>query len=180
MATNRVNPQSKEALLKSYNIRLKEDVRSMLENFEGNNPALVVFFLDLIDQFPPHRNRQTRQRRIRIASAVEDHPMRAGHVRDAGAGGQHRSGRRIADEARLRHQTVFDPERFPFGQRGHHRQLAAVPLHAARLRQETDDIARRDGRRSVRSRGGILHERVQVRRLRVSVHVNCDADFGLV
>ncbi|BFF93000.1 mediator of RNA polymerase II transcription subunit 22-like [Drosophila madeirensis] len=27
-------PQSKEALLKSYNARLKEDVRSMLENFE--------------------------------------------------------------------------------------------------------------------------------------------------
>lgn len=35
MASNRVNPQSKEALLKSYNTRLKEDVRSMLENFEG-------------------------------------------------------------------------------------------------------------------------------------------------
>jgi len=28
-------PQSKEALLKSYNARLKDDVRSMLENFEG-------------------------------------------------------------------------------------------------------------------------------------------------
>lgn len=28
-------PQSKEALLKSYNTRLKEDVKSMLENFEG-------------------------------------------------------------------------------------------------------------------------------------------------
>ncbi|XP_017852669.1 mediator of RNA polymerase II transcription subunit 22 [Drosophila busckii] len=27
-------PQSKEALLKSYNARLKDDVRSMLENFE--------------------------------------------------------------------------------------------------------------------------------------------------
>jgi len=27
-------PQSKEALLKSYNLRLKEDVKSMLENFE--------------------------------------------------------------------------------------------------------------------------------------------------
>ncbi|XP_053951835.1 mediator of RNA polymerase II transcription subunit 22 [Anastrepha ludens] len=30
----RALPQSKEALLKSYNTRLKEDVRSMLENFE--------------------------------------------------------------------------------------------------------------------------------------------------
>jgi len=30
-------PQSKEALLKSYNARLKDDVRSMLENFEGIN-----------------------------------------------------------------------------------------------------------------------------------------------
>ncbi|XP_017055116.1 mediator of RNA polymerase II transcription subunit 22 isoform X3 [Drosophila ficusphila] len=27
-------PQSKEALLKSYNARLKDDVRSMLENFD--------------------------------------------------------------------------------------------------------------------------------------------------
>ena len=27
--------QSKDALLKSYNTRLKEDVKSMLENFEG-------------------------------------------------------------------------------------------------------------------------------------------------
>lgn len=30
-------PQSKEALLKSYNARLKDDVRSMLENFEGKH-----------------------------------------------------------------------------------------------------------------------------------------------
>lgn len=29
-------PQSKEALLKSYRTRLKDDVKSMLENFEGN------------------------------------------------------------------------------------------------------------------------------------------------
>lgn len=28
-------PQSKEALLKSYQTRLKDDVKSMLENFEG-------------------------------------------------------------------------------------------------------------------------------------------------
>lgn len=28
--------QTKDALLKSYNTRLKEDVKSMLENFEGN------------------------------------------------------------------------------------------------------------------------------------------------
>lgn len=27
--------QTKDALLKSYNTRLKEDVKSMLENFEG-------------------------------------------------------------------------------------------------------------------------------------------------
>lgn len=27
--------QSKEALLKSYNTRLKDDVKSMLENYEG-------------------------------------------------------------------------------------------------------------------------------------------------
>jgi hypothetical protein len=28
--------QSKDTLLKSYQTRLKEDVKSMLENFEGN------------------------------------------------------------------------------------------------------------------------------------------------
>lgn len=33
--TRSTHPQSKEALLKSYNTRLKEDVKSMLENFEG-------------------------------------------------------------------------------------------------------------------------------------------------
>lgn len=34
-------PQSKEALLKSYQSRLKDDVRSMLENFEGMNVKIV-------------------------------------------------------------------------------------------------------------------------------------------
>lgn len=36
MSNVRNLPQSKEALLKSYTIRLKDDVKSMLENFEGN------------------------------------------------------------------------------------------------------------------------------------------------
>lgn len=35
MAQQRALPQSKEALLKSYQSKLKEDVKSMLENFEG-------------------------------------------------------------------------------------------------------------------------------------------------
>lgn len=35
MAAQRALPQSKEALLKSYTTRLKDDVKSMLENFEG-------------------------------------------------------------------------------------------------------------------------------------------------
>lgn len=34
MAQSRGLPQSKEALLKSYSTRLKDDVKSMLENFE--------------------------------------------------------------------------------------------------------------------------------------------------
>ncbi|KAJ6636853.1 Mediator of RNA polymerase II transcription subunit 22 [Pseudolycoriella hygida] len=34
MSSQRNLPQSREALLKSYNTRLKEDVKSMLENFE--------------------------------------------------------------------------------------------------------------------------------------------------
>lgn len=35
MASQRSVPNSKEALLKSYNTRLKDDVKSMQENFEG-------------------------------------------------------------------------------------------------------------------------------------------------
>lgn len=163
MASNRVNPQSKEALLKSYNTRLKEDVRSMLENFEGmffGYIALSKLALHQMLSSPLRtpRNRQTGQGRVRIASAVEDHPMRAGHVRDAGTGGQHCAGRRVADEAGVGHQAVSDPERFPFGERGNHRQFAALPVDAGRLRQEADDVARRDGRRPVRPGGGILHE----------------------
>ncbi|KAK2584145.1 hypothetical protein KPH14_006577 [Odynerus spinipes] len=34
MSAQRALPQSKEALLKSYTTRLKDDVKSMLENFE--------------------------------------------------------------------------------------------------------------------------------------------------
>ncbi|XP_008549972.1 mediator of RNA polymerase II transcription subunit 22-like [Microplitis mediator] len=34
MSSVRTLPQSKEALLKSYTIRLKDDIKSMLENFE--------------------------------------------------------------------------------------------------------------------------------------------------
>ena len=41
MAAQRALPQSKEALLKSYTTRLKEDVKSMLENFEGTPPNLT-------------------------------------------------------------------------------------------------------------------------------------------
>lgn len=37
MSLSRSLPQSKEALLKSYRTRLKDDVKSMLENFEGRN-----------------------------------------------------------------------------------------------------------------------------------------------
>lgn len=35
--------QTKDALLKSYNTRLKEDVKSMLENFEGNKLIILSF-----------------------------------------------------------------------------------------------------------------------------------------
>lgn len=43
----RALPQSKEALLKSYNTRLKEDVRSMLENFEGKILLYIEFYAQL-------------------------------------------------------------------------------------------------------------------------------------
>jgi mediator of RNA polymerase II transcription subunit 22 len=35
----RTLPQNKEALLKSYNNWLKDDVKSMLENFEGTSSS---------------------------------------------------------------------------------------------------------------------------------------------
>lgn len=38
-------PQSKEALLKSYRTRLKDDVKSMLENFEGIDLWFLVYKL---------------------------------------------------------------------------------------------------------------------------------------
>ena len=42
MASNRALPNSKEALLKSYNTRLKDDVKSMQENFEGEESEMIV------------------------------------------------------------------------------------------------------------------------------------------
>lgn len=42
MAQSRTLPQSKEALLKSYQTRLKDDVKSMLENFEGISKILIL------------------------------------------------------------------------------------------------------------------------------------------
>jgi mediator of RNA polymerase II transcription subunit 22 len=42
MALSRGLPQSKEALLKSYTTRLKDDVKSMLENFEGNIKSIHI------------------------------------------------------------------------------------------------------------------------------------------
>ena len=41
-AQQRALPQSKEALLKSYNKRLKDDIKSMLDNFVGKlNTAFI-------------------------------------------------------------------------------------------------------------------------------------------
>lgn len=45
--TTRNLPQSKEALLKSYNNRLKDDVKSMLENFEGINRLKLKFCIPI-------------------------------------------------------------------------------------------------------------------------------------
>lgn len=60
-------PQSKEALLKSYQSRLKDDVRSMLENFEGKGVVtfiqlrLCLEFTVILSSF--FRNYQTSKRR---------------------------------------------------------------------------------------------------------------------
>jgi hypothetical protein len=52
MSQSRNLPQSKEALLKFYNSRLKDDVKSMLENFEGKYGAyLGTFTLESIAVF---------------------------------------------------------------------------------------------------------------------------------
>lgn len=45
MTNPRGLPQSKEALLKSYTSRLKDDVKSMLENFEGKVAFVRLVFL---------------------------------------------------------------------------------------------------------------------------------------
>lgn len=44
MSAPRSLPQSKEALLKSYRTRLKDDVKSMLENFEGTIIVRYFFY----------------------------------------------------------------------------------------------------------------------------------------
>lgn len=46
MSAARSLPQSKEALLKTYTTRLKDDVKSMLENFEGEATFIYTLILD--------------------------------------------------------------------------------------------------------------------------------------
>lgn len=56
MSTPRTLPQSKEALLKSYRTRLKDDVKSMVENFEGCIGYVYVKHLILISKQKKNRN----------------------------------------------------------------------------------------------------------------------------
>jgi hypothetical protein len=49
MSHSRGLPQSKEALLKSYTTRLKDDVKSMLENFEGKTLLSCIYMVNKID-----------------------------------------------------------------------------------------------------------------------------------
>lgn len=51
--------QSKEALLKSYNTRLKEDVRSMLENFEGEKFGLYTVQIRFLGRIDLKKSRST-------------------------------------------------------------------------------------------------------------------------
>lgn len=44
MSVPRALPQSKEALLKSYRTRLKDDVKSMVENFEGKIFGYIIIY----------------------------------------------------------------------------------------------------------------------------------------
>jgi len=48
MSHSRGLPQSKEALLKSYTTRLKDDVKSMLENFEGKTLLSCIYKVNKI------------------------------------------------------------------------------------------------------------------------------------
>lgn len=48
MSHSRGLPQSKEALLKSYTTRLKDDVKSMLENFEGKILLSCIYMVNKI------------------------------------------------------------------------------------------------------------------------------------
>lgn len=50
----RALPQNKEALLKSYNKRLKDDVKSLLDNLTGSTPfsmILIAYYLHLFSHF---------------------------------------------------------------------------------------------------------------------------------
>ena len=46
MASHQRSLPNKEALLKSYNKRLKDDVKSLLDNFTGMNRFVLGFFVD--------------------------------------------------------------------------------------------------------------------------------------
>jgi mediator of RNA polymerase II transcription subunit 22 len=50
MSHSRGLPQSKEALLKSYTTRLKDDVKSMLENFEGKTTLSCIYKVNKISR----------------------------------------------------------------------------------------------------------------------------------
>lgn len=57
MATQRVLPQSKESLLQNYNKRLKDDIRSILDNFteivKTAKVYLYTFISFLLSVFVP-------------------------------------------------------------------------------------------------------------------------------
>lgn len=85
MATSRNLPQSKEALLKSYQTRLKDDVKCMLENFEGKiskaSKLYLILYLITLNTFY-FRNSKTCQR-WKWNSAFKNDSMWARHIWNA-------------------------------------------------------------------------------------------------
>lgn len=70
--TQRALPQNKEALLKSYNKRLKDDVKSLLDNLTGYTPYYDTHGIAFIYIFSIFRNYEACQGGRRVTSVKND------------------------------------------------------------------------------------------------------------
>ncbi|KAL5276387.1 MED22 family protein [Megaselia abdita] len=69
-------PQSKEVLLKSYNTRLKDDVKSMLENFDGNWEKYFRFFVVFVINVKYYKQTNYFQKSLNLLKENRKHSSR--------------------------------------------------------------------------------------------------------